>query len=72
MKEVTRMNYGEKVLSRVLDPGVLLILVGAVVTYTSSLITRRVQDENRREKIGIAIKAVGCAVALVGAVMLFT
>lgn len=66
------MNYGEKVLSRVLDPGVLLILVGAVVTYTSSLITRRVQDENRREKIGIAIKAVGCAVALIGAVMLFT
>ncbi len=66
------MNYGEKVLSRVLDPGFLLILVGAVVTYTSSLLTRRVQDEDKRGRINVAIKAVGCAVALIGAILLFT
>ncbi len=66
------MNYGEKVLEKVLDPGFLLIVVGAVLVYASSLLTRGVQDEGKRMKCSVAVKGVGCLVALAGAVLLFT
>ncbi len=66
------MNYGAKVLSRVLDPGFLIIIVGAVVAYTSGLTTRGVTNEETRAKVNVAVKGVGCAIAFIGAILLFT
>lgn len=66
------MNYGAQVLSRILDPGFLTIIVGAVVVYTSSLTTRGVTDEETRTKVNVAVKSVGCVIAFIGAILLFT
>ena len=70
-KEVIRMNYGEKVLSRALTPGFLIIIVGAVVVYTAGLTTRKVSNEETRAKANVAVKAVGCVIAFIGAILLF-
>ena len=63
------MNYADKVLSRLMDPGTLLLAMGAVAAYGSNLITRRV-PEDKREKVNLYVKAAGCVLALAGAVLL--
>lgn len=65
-------DYGSRVLSRVMDPGFLLIAAGAVAVYAPGLLARCVRDETRRARAGLVIKAVGCAVMVAGAVLLFT
>jgi len=63
------MNYGEKVLERLISPGMLLLAIGAVMAYASPIFTRRIKEE-RREHINLIIKAVGCVMALAGALIL--
>ena len=64
------MTYGEKVLSRLLTPGMLILVVGAVVVYCSGMLARWLAPD-KAEKTNVLIKAVGCGVALLGAVLLF-
>ena len=71
-REVTRMSYPEKVLSRILDPGIALIAVGAVAVFLSERITRGIADEKHRATANTGIKAAGLVVAIIGAVLLFT
>lgn len=69
------MNYGEyfgKIGARLFTPGVLLLIVGAVMVYTSSLVARRVAPEGegrRYEVTNLAIKVAGCVIALIGALL---
>lgn len=62
------MAYGEKVLSRLLSVGTLVMAVGAVMVYLSGRLADRLVPE-KRDVANIVIKAVGCAVALIGALM---
>ena len=64
------MNYGQQVLSRLMNPGVLLLVIGAVVVYGSGWITRHLAP-NQGEKANLICKAIGCVLALVGAVLIF-
>lgn len=66
------MNTGAKIWEKISDPGFVLLLLGALVTYASSLLVRDVKDDAKREKANLVVKAVGCAVALLGAFVLFT
>ncbi len=63
------MDYGQMVRARLLHPGTLLLVLGAVCVYTSTLITRRFFPEN--EKANILIKLAGCVVALLGTILIF-
>lgn len=63
------MSYGEKVLSRLNVPGLALLILGAVLVYASGPISGRLFPE-KGDKANIAVKAAGCAVALVGALLL--
>ncbi len=62
------MAYGEKVLSRLLSVGMLVMAVGAALVYLSGRLARRVAPE-KQDAANIVIKAVGCVVALIGALM---
>ena len=64
------MNYGQQVLSRLINPGTLLIVIGAVVVYGSGWITRRLAPD-KGENMNLICKAVGCVIALIGAVLIF-
>ena len=66
------MSYPEKVLSRILDPGFALIVVGAVAAYLSERLTRGISDEKHRLTVSAAVKVAGLIVAIIGAVLLFT
>ena len=66
------MPDANKVLSRLTNPGTIILLVGAVAVYMSAVIARKcTQDEAKQMKVSIAIKAAGCLVALLGTLMLF-
>ena len=60
------MNYGQQVLSRLMNPGVLLLVIGAVAVYGSGRITRRKGD-----RANLICKAIGGVIALIGAVLIF-
>ena len=45
------MTYGEQVLSRLNIPGVLLMVLGAVLVYASAPLTRRLFDATKQEKM---------------------
>ena len=60
------MNYGQQVLSRLMNPGLPLLVIGAVAVYGSGWIARRV----RHEHANLICKVAGCAVALIGALLL--
>ena len=66
------MPYPEKVLSRILDPGIALIAVGAVAAYLSERITWGISDEKHRLAVSASVKVAGLIVAIIGAVLLFT
>lgn len=63
------MSYGEKVLSRLHVPGLALLILGAVLVYTSGPISRKLFP-GKGDKANIAVKAAGCAAALAGALLL--
>ncbi len=63
------MEYGQQVLARLLQPGMLLLVLGAVCVYASSKIAGKWFDGD--EKKDIIIKVIGCAVALLGTMMVF-
>ena len=61
-----------KIISRLTNPGTIILLVGAVAVYLSTVIARRFTTEEEKQlKLSIAIKAAGCLVALLGAIILF-
>ncbi|MDO4482849.1 MAG: hypothetical protein Q4C54_00010 [Clostridia bacterium] len=64
------MTYLEKVLSRVTHPGFIILLVGGVIGFLSGPIAARLWPE-KKETAGLAIKAGGCLMALVGILLLF-
>ena len=64
------MNYGQQVLSRLMNPGVLLLVIGAVAVYGSGWIVGRVAPD-RGDRAGLICKGVGCVIALIGAVLIF-
>ena len=62
------MSYGEKVLFRLLTPGMLVLVVGAVLVYGSVFLADRIAPD-RKDLVNIIVKAVGCLLALVGLLM---
>lgn len=62
------MNYGQQVLTRLMNPGVLLLVMGAVVVYGSGWITRRLA---KGERANLICKGIGCVIALIGTVLIF-
>ena len=65
------MNYGQQVLTRLMNPGVLLLVIGAVAVYGSGRFARRIAPDHE-DKASLICKAVGCVIALVGALLIFT
>ena len=64
------MNYGQQVLSRLMNPGTLLIVIGAVAVYGSGWIVRHIAP-GKGENANLICKGVGCVIALIGAVLMF-
>lgn len=64
------MNNGSAMVDKIASPGFILVMLGAVVVYASRLLAREAPQE-KQEKVNIILKAVGCAVAFLGAIMLF-
>lgn len=64
------MNYGQQVLSRLMNPGVLLLVIGAVAAYGSGWIASRIAP-GKGDQSNLICKAVGCVIALIGAVLIF-
>lgn len=64
-----KVTYGEKVLSRLNIPGLALLILGAVLVYTSSPLTRRLFPE-KQEIWNLVFKGIGCVVCLIGALLL--
>ena len=62
------MNYGQQVVSRMLNPGLVLLIIGAVAVYGSGWLARRIAPA-REDKVSLACKAVGCVIAIVGALL---
>ena len=62
------MNYGEQVLSRLMNPGVLLLGIGAVTVYGSSWIVQRIAP-NKGEQANLICKAIGIALAIIGTIL---
>ena len=61
-----------KIISRLTNPGTIILLVGAVAVYASAFIARKLShDEAKQNTLSIAIKAAGCLFALLGMLMLF-
>ena len=65
------MNYGEQVLSRLMHPGVLLLIIGAVTVYGSGWLVRHIAP-GRGEQANLICKAVGCGIAILGAILIFS
>ena len=63
------MNYGEQVLSRLMNPGLALLIVGAVAVYGSGKLARRIAPD-KEETANLACKGVGCIVAIMGALLM--
>lgn len=62
------MSYGEKVLSRLLTPGMLVLVVGAVLVYGSGFLADRIAPA-KKELVNVIVKVVGCLLALLGLLM---
>ena len=62
------MNYGQQVLSRLMNPGTLLIVIGAVVVYGSGWISRRFLPD-KGENANLICKAIGVMIAIIGTIL---
>ena len=63
------MNYGEQVLSRLMNPGTLLLIVGAVAVYASRWIVRFIAPGSG-DKANLVCKGFGCLIAVLGALLI--
>lgn len=63
------MNYFQQIAERLLQPGTFLLVLGAILVYTSGIVARKLFSGS--EKANIITKIVGCGVALVGAILIF-
>ena len=52
------------------QPGTFLLVLGAILVYTSGIVARKLFSGS--EKADIITKIVGCVVALVGAILIFS
>lgn len=68
-QEVTRLNYGEKLLAKLSLPGIGLMLLGAVMVYASGPISGRLFP-GKAEKASLCLKGAGCVLAVAGALIL--
>ena len=62
-------GYLENVLAKLANPGLLLLVVGAVMVYISTIITGwfvKDHDSKQYEQANLICKAIGCVIALVG------
>ena len=59
------MNYFQQIAERLLQPGTFLLVLGAILVYTSGIVAGS-------EKANITTKIVGCVIALVGAILIFS
>lgn len=64
------MNYFQQIAERLLQPGTFLLVLGAILVYTSGIVARKLFSGS--EKANIFTKIVGCVVALVGAILIFS
>lgn len=56
------MNYFQQIAERLLQPGTFLLVLGAILVYTSGIVARKLFSGS--EKANIITKIVGCVVAL--------
>lgn len=63
------MSYFQQVAERLLQPGTFLLVLGAILAYTSGIVARKWFSDS--EKVNLGIKIGGCVVALVGAMLIF-
>ena len=63
------LNYFQQIAERLLQPGTFLLVLGAILVYTSGIVARKLFSGS--EKANIITKIVGCVVALVGAILIF-
>lgn len=68
MREITEESYLTKVLNRLNAPGLILLIVGAVLVYASAPIAGRIRPE-KKENVSLMLKGAGCVIALIGALM---
>lgn len=61
------MNYFQQIAERLLQPGTFLLMLGAILVYTSGIVARKLFSGS--EKADIITKIV---VALVGAILIFS
>lgn len=64
------MNYAQQIFARLMNPGTLLLIIGAVAVYGSRWIVRHIAP-GKEETANLVCKAVGCVIALVGALLIF-
>ena len=64
------MNYFQQTSQRLLQPGTFLLVLGAILVYASGVVSRKLFSGS--EKANIITKIVGCAAALVGAILIFS
>lgn len=69
MREITEESYWTKVLSRLNVPGLILLILGAVLVYASSPIAGRIKPE-KKESVSLMLKGIGCVIALIGTLIL--
>lgn len=60
----------QQIAERLLQPGTFLLVLGAILVYTSGIVARKLFSGS--EKANIITKIVGCVVALVGAILIFS
>lgn len=68
-KEVTRLSYIEKVLSRLNIPGLILLIAGAVAVFASEGIVEKISPE-KKDKANLIFKTAGLIAALAGVLIL--
>ena len=64
------MDYAQSVLTRLLHPGILLLLAGAVLVYASEKLSKAV-FHSQEPRTSLTLKVVGALLAVAGAVWFF-
>ena len=66
------MSDASKIIVRLTDRGTIIFLVGVVIVYLAGILARKcTDDEEKQTTYSIALKLVGCVVAVVGILILF-
>ena len=64
------MSHMDKVVSRLMNPGTLLFLVGAVLVYASGFLAGKLIGKDPATG-NLIIKGIGCVVSILGMLILF-